>query len=90
MLGPFVVNCVVLVHFLYSNSFLFYVYASAPLHSGWPKGGAYEAARESPYVFACFVDVQFESKNGVCEKVDFSFWLFEPGFAIPRFVNEFY
>jgi hypothetical protein len=41
-------------------------------------------------VLACLGGVQFELKNGVCEKVKFSFWLFPTVFAILQFVNEFY
>jgi hypothetical protein len=41
-------------------------------------GGAYNAAWEGPCMLACFEGVPFESKIGVCEKVEFSFWLFPP------------
>jgi hypothetical protein len=79
MLGPFVVNCVLLIQFLYS-----------PLLSGWSIGGAYDAAREGQCVSACFGGVPFSSKIGVCEKVEFSVWLFPPVFVVLQFVNEFF
>ncbi len=37
---------------------------------------------------ACFGGVPFSSKIGVCEKVEFSFWLFPPVFGGLQFVFE--
>ncbi len=55
---------------------------SAPLHSGWPESGAYGAGREGLCVLACVGGIRFESNNGVCKKVEFSFWLFVPNSVI--------
>lgn len=39
-------------------------------------------------MFACFGGVLFSSKNGACEKVESSFWLFPPIFVDFQFVIE--
>ena len=39
-------------------------------------------------MFACFGGVLFSSKNGACEKVESSFWLFPPVFVDLQFVLE--